>query len=105
MVVNWGSVAWWTVVLLSFPFSAYASVFLIGDFDVYKKFTIAWNGGKFDTAGLHIFNNLRAWQVSSLSIAVCEFEIPEARRGLLQRVRERVRVPIDRMRSNLGSFT
>lgn len=75
MAANWGSVGWWAVVLVSFPFSVYSLVFLIGDFDVYKKLTIAWNGGNFETAGLHIFNNLRAWQVSFLECPFCWLQI------------------------------
>lgn len=63
MAIKLGTVAWWIVLFISIPFSAYAAVFLYGEFDLYKKATVLWNAGRFDEAGLHIQRNLRAWQV------------------------------------------
>ncbi|CAM6128131.1 unnamed protein product [Calypogeia fissa] len=63
----WGAAGWWIILVLSIPFGLYAAVFVIGDFEVYKKMTISWNEGKYDTAGLNILHHIRAWQIHALA--------------------------------------
>ncbi|CAM6108757.1 unnamed protein product [Calypogeia fissa] len=63
----WGAAGWWIIFVMSVPFSLYAAVFVIGDFEVYKKMTLSWGEGKYDTAGLNILHHIRAWQIHSLA--------------------------------------
>lgn len=60
---TWGNIAWWIVTIHSVPFAIYTVPFIYGKFEIYRYLTVRASLGDLESAGLHVLNNLRTWQI------------------------------------------